>query len=145
MGVGIGVGEGVDRAAIDVDLVVGLGFLHFLLEGGDGGGGNEGIISAVADEDFGVDVVGAFVGGAGEIAVKADDAGEGSAGTGKFEDDGAAEAVTDAGDAVLVGVFIVYQGGEGGLAALRMALRSVRKGLAHSPASCGSLVVLPWP
>ena len=55
---------------------------------------------AVADEDFGFDGVGCGGVFCVEAAVDADDAGDGRAAAGEFEDGHAAEAVADSGDVV---------------------------------------------
>src|ERR1700722_1144721 len=106
------VGEAVLGVAVDGELPVGVGGLHFVGEGGDLGERDVRVESAVEDEEFGFDGVGrsgrAFC---VEAAVDADDTGDGRAAAGEFENGHAAEAVADGGD-VGVGERMRFQGVE---------------------------------
>lgn len=97
------VGEAVDGLAIDHELPVGVGGFHFVGERGDLSERDVRIKRAVANEDFGFDGVGRGGILRVEAAVDADDAGDGRAAAGEFEDGHAAEAVADRGDTARIG------------------------------------------
>ena len=98
----VGIGEAVDCAAVEVDLVIDLALLHFLDELVDFFEFDEGVEVAGTAEDLALDVLRVFGGGGGEAAVEGDDAQYVGAAAGQFQRGGAAEAVADGGDLLRV-------------------------------------------
>ncbi len=85
MAVGCRVGERVLGVAVNINLIIGVHFLHLRLKRRQLLGWYHGVGSAVADEDLALDLIGALVIGSAQRAVKRNNPGQWCAGAGQFQ------------------------------------------------------------